>query len=446
MGARAAIFVDEHSGELRRVLYRQYRKEKSSQVKANIVSTVFYYLEHDREISYFFKLPDAITDFHPWMRQLVSKNPQETLLGRYRFFEDYYYEYIDTRPFQATTIWERDEYYWRHLDALVNNICLHSYNVDFKLKTRVLPWMRDLQKDIAAQKYANLLAGVRQGMALFPLGQHPSAKERLILWRLFCAMETFWVERQLRQICRLDPGKTRYLFEAYFLLETLGEWEKAHSYLQRAIEIEPQRLLLQLAKARLFFKWGKLAQAQAQVETMLKQNVRSEILCFLAGRIYLARQQWQQAEQSFTSQHIIVPHLPQPLIFRSYSRLWQNRIASANQDLSNAHKRIVAERQWIESYYEEGTPDRQFAELGLYRTEGFYYFGMARLAAYAKDYRTALANLSKSYRLFMNSAAGYYQSPFTRRQLRCYPEFASLMHHPFVRNLPDELVGFTERK
>ena len=446
MAARAAIVVDDRLGILRRILRRQYSKEKDSRVKHNIISTIFYYLESDRETSYSFDLPTPVTQCHPWMRKLVNENPQATLQGCYRFLEDYYFEYVDTRPFQATTLWERDQHYWRHLDTLVNNICLRSYNIVSKLQMRVLPWIRDLQKEIVAQKYANLLVMVRQGAELFPLGQQLSARNRIILWRLFCAMETFRIERYLRQSCRLAPDQARYLFETYFLLETLGEWEMAYSYLQQAIECQPQRLMFQLAKARLFFKWGKLPQAREQIEIVLAKNLRSEMLCFLAGRIYLAMQQWQQAEQSFTSQHIIVPHLPEPLVFRSYSRIWQNRIAAANQDLANAYKRIKAERQWMDSYYEQDAPDRQLAELYLYRTEGFYYFGLARLAARASNHRTAIDNLRKSHQAFLNSAAGYYESPLTQSNLRRYPEFAGLLHHPFVRELPGELVGFSEIK
>ena len=388
----------------------------------------------------------------------VAKNQEITkkLLNRYkdkrmgyayyRFFESYE-EHVDNRQLDMTTLWGRDQRYLAHLESVLNHRIrmwtdLSMEEIKRNIKNYGTRTMK-AELEYFRLRYENAVPLAERVYEIYENGTLDL--EKLYLIRKYCGMRAVaYGIKNLEDAQSLDPDNPRYVFEKAFALYVIGEYRKAKTEMERAIALEPERLIYRFALSRLLFQSGEIDEAENVLKNLESQKASGYSSVGLIGKISLARKEWRAAEKQFTQQHVISPHLPEPLIFRAYSRLSMDRLEEAQQDLQRANVLIQSEQEWVQMMYRRSERGADyFFNIPIYRAQGLLFFGKARLAAKLGNPTECVENLKQGWTIFEMAFQNYSHSPFTRENLKGHPEFQRILEDPFVRILPNRIAGFT---
>ena len=123
--------------------------------------------------------------------------------------------------------------------------------------------------------------------------------------------------QKLQVATSLAPSHGRYFFEMSFLLEYLGELERAYESLEKAISLEPSSTLYKTSRARLCFKLGRMEEANESIDEVLKKKFFSGFIFKLKGEICMEMGNGEEALDFFKRWHALERDNANPLLFQA---------------------------------------------------------------------------------------------------------------------------------
>ena len=305
------------------LLRKNYAKEKDSQVKECLAGTIIFISLYLNEKYY-----------HKSIEQMTVDHPRSAAYGYYRCFSHWNSDLpmnFDIQQwlgrFDMFTQWGRDNLYWQRLQRTVAAMSLPAFLLwgekDAKKNLPRLDAAGQKALRCACPDFAEALLAQTRGQFthLHRLARQcvkacqkakMTAHDTNIARRFMVAAKIYRCWQKLEKACELAPQVARYRFETAFLLQNLGEYDRAYQCWQQAwarqqTEGGKLKAIYTLAAAQLEYHRGHFRKAAKLVEQLRQQNLNAADVWELQGRIHLARQEWQAAIRSFKRQHFAQP-------------------------------------------------------------------------------------------------------------------------------------------
>ena len=337
MAAYGAVGLCEGHESLRKKLRQKYESNGSLPplIRQNIVSALTHgalqsLLKGKPE---FFKSLDA-----SWEKEF----PEAVAYAYYRFMEKAYHDRLDERQFQGASQWGRDQTYLLQREATLNNMARELFEKN-KFKELVghahkyVSWM-----DPALLKESpNFIRLAQEAYDIVKTGSPEtlSPAQEKTLRRYFLGHACWRLLQLIEKARALDGRSAPYHFEAALIWEFIGEWEKASEAVEKAMKLDPSRMIYRFVQARLLLSQGGgegVRKACDILEALSSQGNSSYALAGLLGKTYMAMGKWEKAKEAFFHQHLLFPYQGEPLVYLANAFLSLNDISSAQHRLNQA--------------------------------------------------------------------------------------------------------------